>query len=465
VLRVVAQAYQVAASLPTGGTLHPDAKVGILNPRDYKPLSDAGLEGTADEELLVPEGAMLIPTVVGSGEDTAAVVNDILRDEALRQKHIEELAQLVEDGEFAGIDLEYSDVDPELRDEFTSFVEELGGRLRDQGAKLSLTLPPPNPQLQAYDWPKLGEAADIIKILPIADPLAYWETMPEALDQLVEDVDPKKILLVVSPFSSERTEGEGGSVSTRGFLESMLLATEIRIREPADPTKIEPDTGVRLVAVNLAQSEGATDLRWNDDAKALAFSYGGTDQRSVFIENVFSVNFKLEVVQVYALGGVAISDAASTTDVANIWPAVNRLLESGTVSLVRPNGDALVPRWESPDGGQLDAAAGPSVVWRADEEGEYTLRMLLSDGDQRFGRELKVDVNEGAATEPTPQVTFPAEEETPTPTPTPSGGATPTPTPDTTPPPAPTISGVTASADECALIISWEASLGSSLGV
>src|SRR3990172_5019148 len=37
VLRVVAQAYQVAASLPHGRTLHPDANAGIVSPRDYKP--------------------------------------------------------------------------------------------------------------------------------------------------------------------------------------------------------------------------------------------------------------------------------------------------------------------------------------------------------------------------------------------------------------------------------------------
>jgi len=425
VLRVVAQAYQVAASLPSGGTLHPDAKAGIISPRDYQPLSDGALEGTATD-VEVGDGGLLIPTIVGSGEDTAAVVDDILADDSLRQQHVDAIVQLAKDGGFAGIDLEYSSVDPDLREKFTSFAQALGKALRDDGRRLSLTLPPPGPQREAYDWPVLGQAADIIKVLPIADPLGYWETMPDALGRLVDDVDPKKVMLVVSPFSAQIAEG--GDPKTLGYLQAMLLASEIKVREPVDPADIKTDVGVNVVAVNLAQSEGATDLRWSDDAAALSFSYGEPDKKTVYIENVFSVGFKLELVQAYALGGVSVSDGSGATDVANVWPAVNHLVESGTVTLVRPNGDSLVPRWEAPDGGDLDAAAGPGVIWRAGETGSYLLRMLISDGDRRFGREITIEVKAKPQEQPTPLVTFPAEEPTPTPSPTPSPVPSPSPT-------------------------------------
>jgi len=424
VLRVVAQAYQVAASLPSGSTLHPDAKVGIVSPRDYQPLSDGSLEGTATD-VAVDDGGLLIPTIVGSGEDTAAVVNDILADDSLRQQHIDAIVQLAKDGGFAGIDLEYSAVDPDRRKEFTSFAQALGKALRDDGLRLSLTLPPPGPQREAYDWPLLGQAADIIKILPIADPLDYWEMMPEALDRLVKDVDPKKVMLVVSPFSAEIANG--GGTKTLGYLQAMLLASEIKVREPADPADIKTEVGVTVVAVNLAQSEGASDLRWSDDAAALSFSYGEPDKKTVYVENVFSVGFKLELVQVYALGGVSVSDGSAATDVANVWPAVTQLIESGTVTLVRPNGDSLVPRWESPDGGNLDAAAGASIIWRAADAGSYLLRMLISDGDRRFGREITIEVRAKPQVNPSPLVTFPAEEPSPTPSPTPSPVPSPSP--------------------------------------
>lgn len=432
VLRVVAQAYQVAGSLPPGGTLHPDASVGIVSPRDYKPQSDGSIGGSATD-VQPGEDVLLIPTIVGSGEESAPLVNDILADDSLRQQHVSEITSLVESGDFAGIDLEYSSVDSERREEFTSFVEDLASALHDNSRRLSLTLPPPSEQREAYDWPALGKAADIIKVLPVADPVDYWDAMPKGLDELVRDVDPSKVMLAVSPFSIELADNEARPL---GYLEALVRASEVRIREPEDVTTIKTDTGVRFVAVNLAESEGATSLRWSDDAAAIFYSYGAPDKRTVYIENVYSVAFKLEIVQTYGLGGVSVSDASAQRDVANIWPAVNQLVDSGTVSLVRPNGDSLVPRWEAPDGGQLDAAAGASVVWRADESGTYKLRLLVSDGDRRFGREISVDVKSGD--EATPFVTFPAEEPTPTPTPTP------TPVPTEEPAPTPTPGDVTA---------------------
>ena len=466
VLRVVAQAYQVAGSLPSGDTLHPDAKVGIVNPRDYKPQSDGSLGGTATD-VEAGEEVLVMPTIVGSGEDTASVVNDILADESLRGKHIEEILGLAENGDFAGVDLEYSLVDAERRSEFTALVQELGRALREDGRRLSLTLPPPGPQREAYDWPLLGQAADFIKILPVADPMDYWKTMPKALNQLVEDVDPGKVMLVVSPFSTELTDENS---RTLGYLEAMLLAGEIKIREPEDPKRIEPETGVRVVAVNLAESEGATSLRWSDDAAAVSFSYGAPTERTVYIENVFSVGFKLEQVQAYALGGVAVGDASAHRDVANIWPAVSQLLEAGTVTLVRPNSAALVPRWQAPDGGRLDADAGPTIIWRVEEEGTFTLRMLFSDGDLMFGREIEVEVRESQRGTPTPLVTFPAHEATPTPTasptPTPEPTPTPTPTPEPTPTPTPDVTapgqvtGVTAgpAEDPGEVVVTWDPS-------
>ncbi len=81
------------------------------------------------------------------------MVNDILADDSLREQHVAEIVQLAAGGSFAGIDLEYSSVDPELRTEFTAFAQELGRALREDGRRLSLTLPPPGPQRQAYDWP------------------------------------------------------------------------------------------------------------------------------------------------------------------------------------------------------------------------------------------------------------------------------------------------------------------------
>ncbi len=421
VLRVNSQPYQVAGSLPAGGSLHADARVSIISPRDYTPVQDGSVQGTAST---LPEGDFLvIPTIIGSGEDTAAIVNDILADESLRDTHVQAIVSLVNDSGLDGIDLEYSSVDVDLEPEFTDFVTTLADRLGDK--RLSLTLPPPTNQRQAYNWKAIGEAVDMIKVLPIADPVSYWETMPRAISEITDDVEPSKIMLVVSPYS---IEGIGDVTRPIGYLQAMVLAAEAAVREPANPDDIRPGVTVKLVAKNLDQAEGASPLRWDEDAAAVRFDLGGTERRRIVIENSFSVGFKLEIVQAYRLGGFAVSDASAQSDVANIWPVVAGFMRSATVSLSRPNEASLLPAWQAPDGGDFGAGAGTTATWVAPKVGPHNIVLVVSDGERRFGRVIAVDVQKGPETSPTPLITYPPPP-TPTPPPTPGATVTPTPTP------------------------------------
>lgn len=426
VLRVLSETYQVAASLPAGASLHPDAAPNIVSPRDFAPVDDGSIAGSATS-LPSERTFLVIPTIVGSGEDGSAVVNDILADEDLRADHVKAIVSLVEEGGFDGIDLEYPAVDADLKDEFTSFVKALSDGLHGKNKKLSLTAPPPggSKERQAYDWKELGQRVDMIKVLPIADPVTYWEAMPDALSRMVDDVgEPRKVLLVLSPFSVE----DVGDISRPvGFVQAMALAAEATVREPGDPNDIEPGTTVRLVARNLDEAEGASPLRWNDDAAAVSFALGGTERRRIYIENSFSFGFKLEMVQAYGLAGVSVSDGSAESDVANIWGSVRDFLTSGTVTLRRPNDNAFVPIWQAPDGGDLGAGQGTTATWVAPQAGQYHLVLVVSDGERRFGRPMLLEVKKGAEPEATPVVTFPPE--TPTPTASPAETPSPSPTP------------------------------------
>lgn len=422
VLRVSPQPYQVAGSLPAGGTPHGDARVSVISPRDYTPAADGSVQGTAST---LPEGDFLVvPTVVGSGEETAGIVNNILADESLRGAHVDAIASLVNDSGLDGIDLEYSSVDVDLEPEFTEFVTALADRLGDK--QLALTLPPPTNQRQAYDWKALGEAADVIKVLPIADPVSYWETMPRAISEVTDDVDPSKVLLVVSPYS---IEGIGEVTQPIGYQQAMVLAAEAVVREPANPADIKPTVTVKLVAKNLDQAEGASPLRWDDDAAAVRFDLGGTERRRIVIENSFSVSFKLEIVQAYRLGGFAVSDASAQSDVANIWPVVREFMRTAVVNLVRPNENSLLPTWQAPDGGDFGAGAGTTATWTAPKQGPHKIVLAVSDGERRFGRVTEINVQKGPETSPTPLNTFGPAPATPTESAPPPPGASATPTP------------------------------------
>jgi hypothetical protein len=424
VLRVLANQYQVAGSLPTGTGLHADARPSVISPRDYIPNSDGGISGEATE--VSTDSILLLPTIVGSSEETAAIVNEVLADDTRRQAHIDAIVTLVQESELDGIDLEYSSVDADLASEFTEFVTRLADALHDQPTqkRLGLSLPPPSDQRQAYDWKKLGQSADIIKVLPLADPITYWEEMPGAIGQVVRDVDPVKVMLVINPFSIEDL---GDVTRPIGYLQAMALAAEAVVRDP-NPADVKTGLTVKLVAKNLDEAEGASPLRWDDDAAAVSYAVGGTDRRRVFIENSFSAAFKMEMVQAYRLGGLAISDASATSDVANLWPAVAEFVRANAVSLGRPNDQALLPVWQA-EAGEVGAGVGTTATWiTPSTAGTFNLLLIVSDGEQRFGRRLAVEVKQGDEPSSTPLVTF-----GPTPTVEPSGAPTETPTPSVLP--------------------------------
>ena len=164
----------------------------------------------------------------------------------------------------------------------------------------------------------------------------------------------------------------------------------------------------------------------------LSYALGGREQKRIFIKNSFSVAFKLEIVQAYALGGVALSDASTQSDVANVWPKIRELVESATVSLVRPNDSNLLPIWQAPDGGDLGAGAGTTASWVPNKVGPQNLILVVSDGERRFGRKTLIDVKKAEEVSRSPLITFgptPTPGKTSTPTALITFRATPTPTP------------------------------------
>ena len=429
VLQVLAQTYTVAASLPSGATLHADARPNIVSLRDFTPAADGSIVGEAST-VNTSDSVQHVPTIIGSSVDTADIVDDILADETVRAAHVQEIVALVEDGEFDGIDLEYSAVDADLNGQFTAFVSALSSAFGQSGHRLSLTLPPPSDQRSAYDWEQLGVLADYIKVLPIADPVSYWDNMPDGIARLTEDVPPQKILLVINPFSIETGDG----AHAIGYQSAMVLASQSVVREPDNPDEIVPGATVVIVAESLDEDEGASPMTWDENAAAVAFTAGGTDRRRIYFENSYSVGFKLELVQAYGLGGVAVSDASAESDVANVWGSINELVITSTVSLDQPSETMLIPIWQSPGGGDLGAAAGTSATWIAPTNGTYPIVLIVSDGDLRFGQEISVVVNESEDPDASPLETFgpgtPTATPTPTPTATPSATASPAPTPD-----------------------------------
>ncbi len=395
VLRRDASARQLIGYLPAGAQISASAAqaLSVVDPVDFSPQSDGSLAGSATSASL-PSGLPIRASIRATGSDGASAVDAIMASPDLRASHVDAILKMVEAGHYDGVDIDYGSLDALRKDGFSEFISNLAEQLHRRRLVLTLTAPLPEQQgsawnTGAYDWSRLSQVADLIELAPEGDPSLYYKKTEAALQYLIDDskIASAKLVLRISPFSVEK--GGEGMRSLTG-LEALAIGSVLS----ADKTdNISPGEAVDVKATNIDTADGATGISWDAEAEAVSFVYPGLGgARTVWLENAFSIAFKLDMVQRFNLGGIAIEDVSDSVGGADSWPVIGDFLDSGKVSLVKPNGSLLVPQWEA-DGGQLESKAAGSVTWVApNEPGEYHLTLIVSDGLARIGQRLVLTV-------------------------------------------------------------------------
>ncbi|GBD23038.1 hypothetical protein HRbin29_00689 [bacterium HR29] len=396
VLRRLLPAGHVIGYLPAGQTLHPSAAgaLTMLHTLDFRPSADGGVEG---QPTLVADrgGALWLPTISASSAATGSLANvdAILSSAASRTTHVQAILRVVRDTGADGIDVAYLDLRPDLRQSFSLLVLELSQALHKEGKLLSLTLPPPQRLADrveegAYDWKALGEAADIVQIAPMRDQRLYRLHMPEILEYLKLSVPANKLVLTVTPYA---TESSAEGFRTLKLAEAMRIAAAIaQPGSSAEP--IRTNANVEISAPNIDRNLGVSGIVWDPNTATVTFTYKQNGNRTVWIENAFSIGFKLELVTKHQLGGVAIEDVSADPLLGDIWPALEPFIESGQPVLVQPNPADLEPRWTA-SGGTLQGGARGAVTWTAPPQpGTYRITLQVGDGVFRFENTIEVAV-------------------------------------------------------------------------
>lgn len=396
VLRRVLPAGHVVGYLPAGQSLHPSAvgRLTVLHTLDFRPAADGGVEG---QPTNVPErgGAMWLPTVLASSAATGTLANvdAILSSAASRSTHVQALVRVVRDTGADGIDLAYLDLRPDLRQSFSLLVLELSQALHKEGKLLSLTVPPPRRLADrvdegAYDYRALGEAADIVQLWPMRDQRTYRIQMPALLEYLKLAVPVKKLVLTVSPYA---TEFSAEGFRTLPLAEAMRIA--VAIAPPAESEPIRTNANVEISAPNIDRNAGVSGIVWDPNTATVTFTYKQNGNRTVWIENTFSVGFKLELIAKHQLGGVAVEDVSADPLLGDIWPTLVPFIETGQPLLAQPNPADLEPKWRA-SGGTLQGGARGTVTWTAPPQpGSYTITLQVSDGVYRFENTVEVAVH------------------------------------------------------------------------
>jgi hypothetical protein len=388
-------ARQLIGYLPPGTQISAAAAqtLSVLNPVDFSPRSDGSLSGSPTSAIL-PPGLTLRPVIRVSNADDAAAVDQIMASPDLRGEHVDAILAMVESGRYDGIDIDYSSLDPLRKDDFSDFVANLAEQLHRRKLVLTLTAPLPVQQgnawdTGAYDWARLSQVADAIEIAPETDPSRYYKRMEEALQFLIDEgkVAPAKLILRISPLGVE-AGGEG--IRSLTALEALAIASSLTVDQTED---IRAGQAVVIKGQNIDQADGASGITWDDEAAAVTFTYPGLGgARTVWVENAFSIAFKLDLAARFGLGGIAIEDVSDSIGAGDIWPVINEFLDTGKASLVKPNGSLFAPSWEA-DGGSLESGEEGSVTWVAPEEpGTYNVALIVSDGMARVGQRVALTV-------------------------------------------------------------------------
>ncbi|HMO53791.1 MAG TPA: glycosyl hydrolase family 18 protein [Tepidiformaceae bacterium] len=399
VLRRTTPGGSVVAYLPPNGTLHPDAvpHVTLVHTLDFTPQADGSLAGTLSK--VEAAGSFEVYPVVFSNASTqgsVAIVESILSSPASRTNHVQQLLARANEFNVKGLDIAYLDLPVTQRTSFTLFVGELYQALHSVNKQLTLTLPAPTVTQSrvdegAYDYAELAKTADLIQIAPYRDQGTYRLVMPEILRYLTERMPSGKLVLTVSPYA---TETGGETIRTMPIVEAMNIATRISIRAQTDA--ITTSTQIDVAGTNIDREENLTGVRWHPQSATVAFSYKqaqGGGSRTIYLENFFSIGFKLELVSSYRLGGVAIEDASANTYLGNIWTALTPFITSGQPILMRPNEADLQPRWAASGSGTIEALPGGAARWFTPAEpGTYTISLTLSDGVALFENNAPVNV-------------------------------------------------------------------------
>ena len=367
-------------------------KTTIIHTLDFHP----GPSGDVIGQLSFPKitEALHYPVIFADESDISSFANidTILSSPQDRFNHVQSILRMVSQLSLSGIDIAYLDLDKKHRSSFTLFITELANGLDRQGKQLTLTIPAPkvmtrNPiQIDegAYDWEQLGQVADILKIWPIRDQSLYRLDVPIMLTYLTELIDRRKLVLILTPYASEKSLI---TIRSLTMMDAMAIATRIAIRSET----IRAGEEIDLIGTNIDKDEGLSGILWQPETATVAFTYKSNGGRTIWLENSYSAIFKLEYVNIFRLGGVGIENGSENI-IPNLWPPIIEFLDSGQLQLVQPNPEALVPKWWASSGVIMSNQRGGATWTAPSTPGKYRIALTISDGIDQFINDLTINI-------------------------------------------------------------------------
>jgi spore germination protein YaaH len=171
--------YWKASEGVSDATDHLD-ELDIIHPFSFSVQDDGTIKDLANMESRKwrrfirearSEGVEVIPTVMWSN---GGAMQEILSDDNLREEHIQNVIDIVKDGNFDGVDIDYEAKRAETKDFYSIFLKELGDELDDKTLTCTVEARTPLDSLYAEipsvveyanDYKEIGRYCDIVEIM------------------------------------------------------------------------------------------------------------------------------------------------------------------------------------------------------------------------------------------------------------------------------------------------------------
>lgn len=401
-----------------------------VRPRLYSMNGDGSVgESFALAPDQLPAGATVIPILhnVQQGVVRSDLTDNLLIDAQVWQAHIEQIAALVNGRAYAGIEMHYSEVAPELRGEFTTFITELAHRLHEDSKTLAVRVDEPTQiaedrwETGAYDWVAIGQVADNLVIPALKAPESYRPggQMEALLSWAVGQVDRYKLRVLLPAASYEL---RGGLYQPLPY--DRALASIGRVVNQTGATLIDPGETVQLNVADMAQQDSFT---FNEETQAGRYHFTDKEggEHTVILQNAATLSRKLALLARYHLGGVSLLDVPQSD------PRIAQVVAQYQAEGVAPLESRFAVVWQVEDSGgqhvagEVRPVTEPAFAWTAPlDNGMYTVRASLSDdgGSTTYGAGSQIALIVPSPT-PTPIPPTPTPQPTATPKPKPKPAA------------------------------------------
>lgn len=269
-------------------------------------------------DRLRAQGLPIVPTLANvnaQGNWSYQPVATMLHNPALMTRQVAAIVALVEQHSYAGIDIDYEDLQAGDRQAFTTFVTRLGAALHARGKILSVALFAKAsdagyaPRNVAQDYAAIGRVANQVRLMGYD---YHWDSSPAG---------------PIAPISWIR--------AVLRYAKTQIPASKIILGVPLYGYDWVGDHGTSVTwtqAVQLASEHHAT-IHYDTASQAPWFAYTADGGRhTVWFENTQSSRAKFGLAQRAGIGGVYLWMYGNGEP--GTWSALRQVLPTGTHSAI-----------------------------------------------------------------------------------------------------------------------------------